>query len=72
LRDQRTWLDPIETSRVFAAYGVSITPAILAPSAAEAVAAAKSYLAAGTPVVLKVQSPSSYAPTSRAAALAGC
>ena len=57
LRDQRTWLDPIEMSRVFAAYGVSITPATLAPSAAEAVAAAKSYLAAGTPVVLKIQSP---------------
>ena len=57
LRDQRTWLDPIEMSRVFAAYGISITPATLAPSAAEAVAAAKSYLAAGTPVVLKIQSP---------------
>ena len=57
LRDQRTWLDPIEMSRVFAAYGISITPATLAPSAAEAVAAAKPYLAAGTPVVLKIQSP---------------
>ena len=54
LRDQRTWLDPIEMARVFAAYGISITPATLAPSAAEAVAAAKPYLAAGTPVVLKI------------------
>ena len=54
LGDQRTWLDPIEMSRVFAAYGISITPATLAPSAAEAVAAAKPYLAAGTPVVLKI------------------
>jgi acetyltransferase len=57
LRDQRTWLDPIEMARVFAAYGISITPATLAPSVAEAVAAAKPYLAAGTPVVLKIQSP---------------
>jgi acetyltransferase len=57
LRDKRTWLDPIEMTRMFAAYGISITPATLAPTADEAVTAAKPYLVAGTPVVLKVQSP---------------
>jgi acetyltransferase len=57
LHERRTWLDPIEMTRVFAAYGISITPATLAHTANEAVAAAKSYLAAGTPVVLKIQSP---------------
>jgi acetyltransferase len=57
LREKRTWLDPIETNRMFAAYGISITPATLAHTADETVAAAKPYLAAGTPVVLKIQSP---------------
>jgi acetyltransferase len=57
LREKRTWLDPIEMTRMFAAYGISITPATLAHTADEAVAAAKPYLAAATPVVLKVQSP---------------
>jgi acetyltransferase len=57
LREKRTWLDPIEMARMFAAYGISITPATLAHTADAAVAAAKPYLAAGTPVVLKIQSP---------------
>jgi acetyltransferase len=57
LREKRSWLDPIEMARMFAAYGISITPATLAHTADEAVAAAKPYLAAGTPVVLKIQSP---------------
>ena len=57
LREQRTWLDPIETTRVFSAYGISITPATLAGNAEEAVAAARPHLAKGTPVVLKIQSP---------------
>jgi len=57
LREKRTWLDPIEMARMFAAYGISITPATLAHTANEAVAAAKPYLATGTPVVLKIQSP---------------
>jgi acetyltransferase len=57
LREKRTWLDPIELTRVFSAYGIPITPATLARDADEAVAAAKPHLANGIPVVLKIQSP---------------
>jgi acetyltransferase len=57
LRERRTWLDPIEMTRVFSAYGIAITPAALARDPEEAVAAAKPFLDAGTPVVLKIQSP---------------
>jgi acetyltransferase len=57
LREGRTWLDPIEMTRVFSAYGIAITPAVLARNADEAVAAAKPFLDEGTPVVLKIQSP---------------
>ncbi len=57
LRERRTWLDPIEMTRVFSAYGIAITPAVLARNADEAAAAAKPFLDAGTPVVLKIQSP---------------
>ena len=57
LADKRTWLDPIELSRVCSAYGISVTPAVLARDADEAVAASKPFLADGMTVVLKVQSP---------------
>jgi acetyltransferase len=57
LREKRTWLDPIELTRVFSAYGIPITPAALARDAEEAVALAKPHLADGVPVVLKIQSP---------------
>ncbi len=57
LRARRSWLDPIEMTRVFSAYGIAITPAVLARDADEAVAAAKPFLDEGTPVVLKIQSP---------------
>jgi acetyltransferase len=57
LREHRSWLDPIEMTRVFSAYGIAITPAVLARDADEAVAAAKPFLDEGTPVVLKIQSP---------------
>ena len=57
LRDKRTWLDPIELSALFSAYGIAMTPAVLARNADEAVAAAKVFLGQGTPVVLKIQSP---------------
>jgi len=57
LRDSRSWLDPIEMTKVFSAYGISVTPATLARNADEAVAAAKPYLSAGTPVVIKILSP---------------
>ena len=57
LADKRTWLDPIELSRVCSAYGISVTPAVLARDAEEAVAASKPFLADGMTVVLKIQSP---------------
>ena len=57
LGEHRTWLDPIEMARVFSAYGIPITPAALTGDPEEAVAAAKPFLDAGTPVVLKIQSP---------------
>ncbi len=57
LRDNRTWLDPIELTAVLSAYGIPITPATLARNGDEAVAAAKSHLAAGGAVVIKVLSP---------------
>ncbi len=57
LRDGRAWLDPIEATRLFAAYGIPVTPALLARDADEAVAAAKPYLAAGQAVVAKILSP---------------
>jgi acetyltransferase len=57
LRDRRTWLDPVEMTRLLSAYGISLTPATLARDADEAVAAARPYLVQDTPVVLKIQSP---------------
>jgi acetyltransferase len=57
LREKRSWLEPVELSRLLSAYGISITPAVLARDPEEAVAVAKSLLDAGTAVVLKVQAP---------------
>jgi acetyltransferase len=57
LRDRRTWLDPVEMTGVFSAYGIAMTPAMLARDADEAAAAARPYLAAGNAVVVKIQSP---------------
>ncbi len=57
LREGRTWLDPVELTRLFSGYGIPITPAALARNADEAVVAARPHLAGGTPVVLKIQSP---------------
>ena len=57
LAEKRTWLDPVEMTRLFSAYGIAITPAVLARDSDEAVAAAKPHLAAGHPIVLKIQSP---------------
>ncbi len=54
LREGRTWLDPVELTRLFSGYGIPITPAALARNADEAVAAARPHLAGGTPVVLKI------------------
>jgi acetyltransferase len=57
LRDKRTWLDPVEITRVLSAYGIPITPVALARDPDEAVEAARPYLAVGTGVVLKILSP---------------
>ena len=57
LREKRTWLDPVELSRLFSAYDIPVTPAALARDVDQAVAAARPHLAKGTPVVLKIQSP---------------
>src|SRR6185312_10209643 len=57
LKDGRSWLDPIELTCVLSAYQIPIVPAVLARDADEAAAAARPYLAGGTPVVLKIQSP---------------
>jgi len=57
LREGRDWLDPVEIARLFTAYALPITPAILAPDADAAVAAAAPFLKAGQSVVLKIQSP---------------
>ena len=43
LRERRTWLDPIEMTRVFSAYGISITPAALARDVDEAVCGGKAF-----------------------------
>ena len=57
LRDKRAWLDPVEMTGVFSAYGIAVTPAVLARDADEAIAAARPHLAAGNAVVVKIQSP---------------
>lgn len=57
LSEGRGWLDPIEVSRLFAAYAIPITPAILARDADAAATAAGPFLAAGQSVVAKIQSP---------------
>jgi acetyltransferase len=57
LRDGRSWLDPLEISRLLGAYSIPITPAALARDAEEAAAAARPYLADGKAVVVKVLSP---------------
>src|SRR5271169_4489631 len=57
LRERRTWLDPMEMTKVFSAYEISITQASPARNADEAVAVARPHLAAGNAVVLKILSP---------------
>jgi acetyltransferase len=57
LSEGRTWLDAVEIARLFDAYAIAITPAILAADADAALAAAEPFLRMGQPVVLKIQSP---------------
>lgn len=53
----RSWLDPLEVTALFEAYGLPITPAVLAVSADEAGEAARPFLEAGDPVAVKILSP---------------
>ena len=57
LREGRQWLDPIEATKVLAAYAIPIVPAVLARDPEQAVAAARPFLVAGQSVVIKIQSP---------------
>jgi acetyltransferase len=57
VRDGRTWLDPIEVTRLLAAYSIPVTPALLARDAGEAAAVAAPLLAEGSTVVAKILSP---------------
>lgn len=57
VRCGRTWLDPIETTRLLAAYSIPIAPALLARNPDVAAAAAGPFLADGSGVVAKILSP---------------
>jgi acetyltransferase len=57
VQDRRTWLDPLEVTRLFAAYALPIAPALLARDPEEAAAVAASLLAEGSTVVVKILSP---------------
>jgi acetyltransferase len=57
LRDGRSWLDPLEITRLLDAYAIPITPAVLARDAEEAAMAARPHLTDGKAVVVKVLSP---------------
>jgi acetyltransferase len=53
----KTWLNPLEVNRLFEAYGIPITQAILAHDSKEAAAAARPFLVQGQAVVVKILSP---------------
>jgi len=57
VRGGRAWLNPIEATRLLAAYSIPIAPAQLARNADEAAAAARPFLTEGSGVVAKVLSP---------------
>jgi acetyltransferase len=57
LKEGRTWLDPVEATRLLTAYEVPIAPAFLARNAQEAADAAAPLLAQGSTVVVKILSP---------------
>ena len=57
VREGRTWLDPIEVTRLLAAYSIPIVPALLAHDPDEAAALAAPLLADGSTVVVKILSP---------------
>jgi acetyltransferase len=57
IRGGRRWLDPLEVVEVMTAYGIATVPTLLAHDADQAGAVARPFLAAGTPVVVKILSP---------------
>ena len=57
VRQGRTWLDPIEVTRLLEAYSIPIAPALLARNPEEAAAVAAPLLAEGSTVVAKILSP---------------
>ncbi|HVY56316.1 MAG TPA: bifunctional acetate--CoA ligase family protein/GNAT family N-acetyltransferase [Xanthobacteraceae bacterium] len=54
--DGRSWLDPVEVTRLFEAYAIPIVPALLARTPEEAETIAGTFLAAGQKVVVKILS----------------
>jgi acetyltransferase len=57
VQEGRAWLDPIEVTRLLAAYSIPVVPALLARDAEEAAAVAAPLLAEGSTVVAKIFSP---------------
>jgi acetyltransferase len=56
LMDRRGWLDPLEISALFAAYGIPMVSSILAAHPDEAATHAAEFIGAGLPVALKILS----------------
>ena len=56
LRDNRSWLDPIEATQLFGAYGIPIASAVSARNHSEAAQAAAPFFAAGHAVAVKILS----------------
>jgi len=56
LMDRRVWLDPLEISALFAAYGIPMVSSILAANPDEAASHAAEFIGAGLPVALKILS----------------
>lgn len=57
LKDDRSWLNPIEITDLFAAYAIPVASAVLARDPDQAARAATSLLAEGNTVVVKISSP---------------
>ena len=57
LMDRRGWLDPLEISALFAAYGIPMVSSVLAANPDEAAGHAAEFIGAGLPVALKILSP---------------
>jgi acetyltransferase len=55
--DGRAWLDPVEATKLFQAYDISITPAATAADGDAAAALAAPILSAGKTVAVKIHSP---------------